>query len=580
MQKLLLFMIAIILMASATAAPLAIVESDYMQFQPNITGPAWSIHLRGDNSADYINFIENASIVGDINGTAAQAQHSFTLQSTITSESCNYALTDNPTKTDIFEWQLIQEADNIKSGDVEAVFTRCQAKDGLEFGFTDKEWVIGLPPVRFDVYCLYKNKVASVGDVSEGTMNFQAKFTLSKDTGETLTSTISTLAKSTTGIPPVVYFKGTDGKTVALIKWVGGVTYGEFCPSQDHVVAVQQENTWFTANKDRYTEYMVAYTNFKDYLTDFENTYVENNEVPTKVRQDLQSKVNTMNERSLAASTPAIISSGNNIATVKGSTSILDLPRDYLIYAPDFQIFIWADWLKVTYLIGKPKITAAEFTKCAEGATDNTIDVTLQNVGLASGKFEAGIKCESAVNIQATQRSITLQPGESGTLSFPFTASVEKDTKVNCLVTVTDSNYPSFKVSKSISSTCTSTEFCTVENQLICRYSTQYKCVSGNWIAQKNSTACQKNTCNNNGVCEAASGESFENCGGIIAAQNDCATCNFDGVCDATESVYSCPEDCEEKLSSSTWLIIGILTAFLIFAGYVYMKTNKKGRRK
>lgn len=576
-------LMAVLLTSLVGATPLAIIDSKYIDTENTLLNPAWSIHLRADNSADYLTAtILAEQVKGTKEGQPVQAQEGFKLESQIASETCNYPLTLNPRKHDLYKYRTVKEADNVWVTNTYKYADNCQLK-GAALVYASG-WTGGKYSLFYDVYCVYKDLSAKAGDVGEASMNFEAKFTLTKDDGTKVVQTVSSLAKSKEGIPAVVQFT-QDKNPIAVIRWIGGVTYGEFCPTQDNVVALQTtQNVWMTANKDRYTEYDIKYLELQDLLSTYIKAIADNKILTSAQITALATKIDELNIRANNALSDEVIKADSQYALIKDSTAVLDLPRDHLLYAPDFQIFVRTDWLKLVYLAGRPKITLAQFDNCLEGSSLNQITVTVQNIGNSPGKFLAGVKCEEGITLTSTDRSISLSPQESGTLTFPFTLALTQTADRACKITVTDSLDLQNLDTKTVSTSCEATTFCSPEGTTKCIGTTQHTCTNGNWQPTTSKDCQTPAKCNHDGTCQSGSGESFENCGGKTATDNDCATCNADETCDPTETITSCPLDCgqiiKEKIPMWLWAVIGAAAAGITYYIVTQTKGKKKGKKK
>lgn len=571
-----------ILMVSLTmAVPLSVIDSKYVSFEDDLLTPAWSIIVQGDNSADYLLFSNPEEIEGEINDIPVRAERGFQLKTSIQKESCDYSLTTSPRKNDIYTYNIDQEAEGVQFWQREQYQQNCIERGSI-LNYLERRFITVWPV--YDVYCVYQDRIATTGEVSEGQMNFDAKFELIKDDGTTLTKTISTIAEDEDGIPPVVTFE-ENGETVAIIRWIGGSVTGEFCPGQDQVFAIQtNQNIWYTGNNDRYIEYNTQRENIvKVAINDMYNKLF--NDPSYLLSEDeifrLKSAINNNNFRAQAALSEELIATGaQNI----GSRVSLPLARDHLIYKPQFNMFIKADWLQLVYLIGRPKIVDSGITTCVEGGTDNKAFATVKNEGNALGKFVAGIKCQEGIFITTTERSITLSPGESGTIEFPFSLDLQQDGKKSCVITVVDSTNPNNKDAASVSADCQATIFCSPEGITKCSGNTELICREGQWQATSSDNCKVITECDRDGKCDTDLGESFETCGGKTASENDCATCNFDGVCDATETIYSCPQDCgtvpQKEIPTWVWIAGGLSAAAVIYYGLTRSKKPRKAKRK
>jgi hypothetical protein len=572
MKTITIIMALMLLMTSMVlATTLSVTDSKYIAMDSGLLSPAFMLTLRGDNSPDYISFAPADQITGTTPaGDAVQAKSGFRLDSSIESESCQYDLTLSR-KTPIIKTH-IETKENVFITDIGKQEDNCAAKSGFMQSWREINFILN---PFLDVKCLYYENVAYPGDVSLGKINFLAKFSLTKDGGTPITSTISTISQDKSGIPPTVAFKDQD-KSIAIIRWIGGSTYGENCPSQTELMAVQkQDNNWILASKSRFTEYQIAYQLLLSKIAALDST------ASAQDKADLESAASIINQKTASLLVASSIRSGESTSTITQSTANLILGRDHLIYTPDFQLFIRADWLQLMYLTGKPKITASSFGSCVEGNAANQIGVTIQNIGASKSKFISSIKCEEGIIISTTERSITLNPEESGTLTYPFTVNLEKDSSKSCVVTVSDYLNIENVDAKTITSDCKASVFCNPEGITKCEGTTELKCANGQWITTT-STNCQKTVCDRDQKCEADKGESFETCGGKTASNNDCATCNTDKVCDSTETIYSCAADCgikPPKNNTIIWVIVGGGAAAAIVFGYDKFFAKKKGKK-
>ena len=585
MKTYLYIIIALMLMSLVTATPLSVIDSNYITFDSGLAGPAWQIIVRGDNSADYVLFAPAAQITGTTNGVTVQAKNNFQLSTSIEQELCRYNLYDTAARTNIYKYEVKKEANDQAFWLNSQTLKDCSLKPGYLYGWVYTQigsaGVGGLFSAFRDVYCLYQTPLANAGDVGDGQLNFKAKFTLQQAGSPDINQEINTLASTQGQISSTVNLMQASDK-IAIIKWIGGSTFGEMCPSKDQYVAIQYLNAWTTANKDRYNEYNIqnkALTDHVDYMKNQQKTYYST----SGETQKLQELVTSVNNRASDVLTPEPISTGTNTATIDQSTSILVLPRDHLIYAPDFQIFLSTDYLKLVYLTGRPKIIDAVFTTCEEGNKANAIKVTVQNVGNTKGQFIADIVCDEGITLGTTTRSITLNPDDTGTITLPFSVNLASDSSKSCAITISDSLILENKDSKTINMNCKASTVCSPEGSTRCipGDNSEYKCTAGQW-AITGTKNCANSTCNRNNKCEANLGESFELCGGKTSYNNDCAVCNHDKHCDATETIFSCPADCTSppKPNNNTVLYIigGAAAALAIF--FLSERMGKKKKHK
>lgn len=573
--------IALMLTGLALATPLSITDSNYITFDSGLAGPAWQVIVRGDNSADYVLFAPAAQITGTKDNVAVQAKSNFQLSTSIEQELCRYSLSDTAARTDIYKYNIVKEANNQWVGNNAQTLKDCSLKLGYLYGWVYTQTFTTASLFR-DVYCLYQTPLANAGDVGDGQLNFKAKFTLQQTGSPDIIDEINTLASTQGDISSTVNLM-QDNNKVAIIKWIGGSTFGEMCPAKDQYVAIQYLNNWQTSNKDRYNEYDTQNKALTDHIAFVKNQQTVNYATSGET-QKLQELVTSVNNRATDVLIPEAISTGTNTATIDQSTSILTLPRDHLIYAPDFQIFLSTDYLKLVYLTGRPKITDAVFTTCEEGNNADAIKVTVQNIGNTKGQFIADIVCDAGITLGTTTRSITLDPDQTGTITLPFSVNLASDSSKSCAIVVSDSLVLENKDSTSISMNCKASTVCSPEGTTRCipGDNNEYKCLAGQW-AITGTKNCANSTCNRNNKCEANLGESFELCGGKTSYNNDCATCNHDKHCDATETIFSCPTDCTTTppiTNPPTWLYIlgGVIAALAIF--FLSEKLGKKKHKK
>jgi len=422
-------------------------------------------------------------------------------------------------------------------------------------------------------------------------MDFQSKFTLEGPENYKDVQPVGGLGYRSKGeVPTAVQFKD-GGETIAQIKWIGGSTYGEFCPDQDRYTAAQNNNNeWYTMLDDKYTEYKDSYDSFIAEVNRLENRMENENDyfVSETEENNLKNLMNIVNQRSTSATNGAKISYNGQVAKVTqtdehSAVATLTLSRDHLMFLPDFEISISADWLKFVYLVGKPEITKMSYSACTEESAGNRVKVTVVNKGTVKSKVLTDISCESGIGISASERSITLNPGESGTIDIPFVLSTVADSKKSCTVTVMDANNIAVSDSAEVSMDCVATKFCSPEGITRCTGDLQQICENGLWIDTDSEDCTVTEDCNHDSVCQFWSGESFENCGGKFASKNDCATCNSDGVCDSTETIYSCAGDCGNvppKDYTIYWIIGAVIAAIGIYYAFASKSKNPKKRKR
>ena len=104
---------ALLLVGTVFAAPLSVVESEYLNFDSTISGPVWLVNVRGDNDASYVVFGEKEDLETETpEGETVTPKEDFTLVHTIESESCEYGLV-NTARNDIYQYDIDQIANNI-----------------------------------------------------------------------------------------------------------------------------------------------------------------------------------------------------------------------------------------------------------------------------------------------------------------------------------------------------------------------------------------------------------------------------------------------------------------------------------
>lgn len=575
MKPITIILSILLMMSLATATPLGIISNDYADYDGTIGGSVYQVTVRGDNDASYVVFGSQTALETSVEGETVTPQSTFTLTQSIESESCEYNLQIGG-RNPIIQYNIDKIGNDIWFSRVDDLINSCKNEMGGIFAWG--EWT-NVGSVLFqDVYCLKeKDPLAKVGPVSEGKINFQSKFSLKKDSNPAIIKTISTLASNEEGIPTSIAFTD-EGKTVGRIRWIGGSTFGEYCPGQDDYVAMQKSNgQWITADKTKFNEYNDQFVLLQELI----DKSIIANDLDPNYEVEIRRLVDAVNSRGTAAMASKNILYDGGTSTVSGSKAIIQLPRDHLIYAPDFQIILSTDWLGIVYQTSKPEITDSGFNSCDESASSNSAYATIKNVGNKQATFNVGMACQEGLSLSTTTRSINLAPGASGTVTLPFSLELSADAKKSCTITVADSLNIDQEDRTSISTTCQATSFCSPTGKTECFGAIEKICQDGQWT-ETDSDACDTTICDRDSKCEAGLGETFEVCGGKLASDNDCATCNFDDHCDATENSYSCASDCGtiKEPISKVWLIIGgVVLAAAVFIGISSIKPKNKGRK-
>ena len=568
MNKSILYILAaFVLMAVVMATPLSIIDSKYITTDTTIGGPVWQITTRGDNDASYTLFGDKTNITGTSGTETVTPANNFRLSQDITSESCEYTLT-NTGRNPIEQYSIVKTGTNIFFTAKDKFINDCYNSSNGILAWGESGISLG---AFQNIYCLKEDKRANVGSIAEGRINFNAAFNLQKGSETPITQSITTLATNTNQIPTNIVFM--NGNTpVARIRWIGGSTFGETCPGQDNYVAIESDK-WYTGDLDSYTLYNEQYT----LIHELAKTIKTSNSATSLQIANIKTYVAAANTRGTAALAPSSISVDNITATVSGAQATILLPRDHLIYTPDFQILVSANWVGIVYQTSKPKITDAGFNSCNENGS-NSFYVTIQNVGTKDSSFDVGATCQAGISISATSRNIALKAGESGTVTIPFSIDLTSDATKSCTIQVSDRGNIAMLDRTSISTSCQASTFCTQAGQKTCFGTTEKICQGGQWI-DTGSTTCNTVICNRDTKCDSNKGESFEKCGGKASSNNDCATCNLNKICDATETVYSCPGDCgAPSPATASWIYIigGILLAGAVFYGLTRIKPKKK----
>jgi len=90
------------------------------------------------------------------------------------------------------------------------------------------------------------------------------------------------------------------------------------------------------------------------------------------------------------------------------------------------------------------------------------VQAVIKNDGDAKGSFSVGISCQNAAAQLGTSNTLSVNPGQTGTVDLSVTGQAKTSTtSASCTLTATDFNQPDNKDTKTFS--------CTIKPQAICQ---------------------------------------------------------------------------------------------------------------
>lgn len=465
-----------------SSTPLSVISSDYLDFDLGLGGPAWIINMRGDSASEYYIFGNKETITADKKGEKVNPASNFELNTKLTQQRCEYNLVQT-SRRDIIRYDVKEIGTYWLWNAMDRAQEECINKGG-EFAWGESPLLSN--PLRQKVFCATPVTIGRAGEVQGAKIAFEQEFRLSKEGDSAVyTHKLSTLTDNKEGIPTNIAIRDGSNNVIAQVRWIGGVTFGEWCPTlgNENIAVDSAQGGWRLTSRESHTLYEQKFLELREFINRFDKKIKYQDAQELKI---LFTEVNNRASRAMVASRPV-----STPYQIVGSKAVLNIDEGRIIYAPDVQIKLNADWLGIRFREGMPKILAADFYGCSEEAqTRNEINVEIQNVGEGRATFDVGLACQDGIVPDATIRTIDLQVNQKGNVNIPFSLEIDKDTKITCTVTVRDQNNIQNVDRKSVSSDCQATRFCDVEGQKTCFGQLEMICKSGLWV-NTGSDACR-----------------------------------------------------------------------------------------
>lgn len=462
-------------------SPLSLTKA---QFSSNgygdlFNGEVWIYTFTTGGLSAQMNGYVSPSTAESVSVDGNTPKKSFTLNTVVNGQQCNYDLTPDNNADPIYEIQVIGSASAQSELSCKASST-AQATCG-----TSKVPLVGLwaPEFLRQYSCLYAcgiPKTAQISKFNSPDYNIDF-FIVSKIQGQDDES-----KEFNTQTGSVAGFLDNSKKDI-YVQWNGNLDTGRTCPSENAGLAMYT-TAWHSLDSSLYD----SYKNQLDIL-----------QQPIGLNQDeFRALIALTTEKGqIALESADTVNFGKEYIYDSGSPtwySRTDLTSGRLsievngaLQIPLITAYIDADnyeGLGFNVPVGLPRITSTS-TSCFDSGSSGIVDVDITNIGDAGETFDGTITCTNPIFNPTNVRDFFLTPGEQGTMRFGVSATSTEKVEGECTVAVSGTE-------NSDSATVT---LC-VDNANLAR------CIPGDvFCADGNVVQCNDDriTWENNQVCEA-----------------------------------------------------------------------------
>ncbi|MEM5866317.1 MAG: hypothetical protein QXG39_00155 [Candidatus Aenigmatarchaeota archaeon] len=300
----------------------------------------------------------------------------------------------------------------------------CEQKAGY-YAFYKEPW-------SWNYWCFWLTREGEVGIIGTKSTVFESTIKVTTPNGTFAGKINSKEAKS-------VWIKEGD----IYASWIGNLVTGDECPNPgDYHIGGVYTTSWKIVNYDKVLQAQLYISS-----RSFESC-VNNYGVDSCLKQ-------YDNILSSALAPVTFKSSGGAVANTYGSEDnglvVINLSR--AVQYPAITLKISTSYLptiSLVQLVGRPKIVNIIVPEKMYTGGDNFLTVEVKNIGDARGTFDVFVTCQAYVSQSGTSQQISLEPGETGTVYIPMSASSEKEVATSCTVVAQDRSNPINKDSRTV----------------------------------------------------------------------------------------------------------------------------------